>query len=476
MAKKTAPLRNRACTPAAPLLMLAALLLLASSANAATVLLQSPADNTNVTKTFAPTSETFIFSYVADPGDPPRMDCTLYFDGAPSGTLNLHSATSGVITLNNIAFGTHSWMVECGGFAAASGPFYSPKYTYIVTQRSSNFYCNTSGITATLLMGGAGFLGLLLIAALAYMAGEALHEPRFTEWAKTEPGEVAMSVVLLMVAVLFVQVLCSIDMWEFAKWTGQESGPSASRVIAQGDSPFSAAVKYLTWGARETQITMTAIRAQMGAYNQQATLSEFTSSGGLGAIGESSSPNAGDYSLSGVLGSLLNMNTMFLLAIYFQYYSLLLFSSGNGVFMALLPLGFVLRCVPTMRGVGGAVASLALALYLMYPLMLAIYSLVLPPIYTNYDAGVMLGSPTNPMSLGDVQAHELSIEGNWLNALWRTPPQIGNMGLFFQLTVFNFLRAVFFPTAGLLLIAALARELSKLFGDEIDASRLVQMI
>ncbi len=340
----------------------------------------------------------------------------------------------------------------------------------------ANVYCDAAGINNVLLIGGAGFLGLVVLAALAYMAGEAVHEPRFTEWAKSEPFQIALSVIMLIVAVWMMQLLCSLDMWEFVKWTSQSCMPGASgcaNIVAQGNTPADAAMKYLAWGARHTQITMTAIRAQMGSYNMAATVSEFSSSGGLGAIGTSSSPNAGDYSLSGVLGSLLNLNTVFLLSIYFQYYSMLLFSSENGVFMALLPLGFVLRSVPMMRGVGGAVAALAIALYFFYPLMLAMLAVTIPPVISGMDTQI-LGK--DAASVGAIQAYEYTIEGSWVDSLYRDPPNIGNMGAFFQLTVFNFLRAVFFPTAGILLIAALARELSKTFGDEIDASKLVQMI
>jgi hypothetical protein len=449
--------------------LLAFLLLALPAMHAWQVQLNDPADGENITVSFSPISHDFIFSYVADPGDPATTDCTLYFDGLQQGSQPLSGAppTSGVITVGGIGFGTHSWKVVCNEFGFG-GPFNSPTFTYVVLQRNNTFYCDTRQVNAIWMLGGAGFVMLALLAALAFMIGEAIHEPRFTEWAKTEPYQIGLSAGILIVAVLFVQMLCSLDMGSLAKWTGQPLPNGAS--IDAGDSPFGSAVKYLEWGADNTLISVTAIRAQMGSYNQRATVSVYDTGGGIGAVGTSSSPYAGDYSISGVLGSLLNMNTVFLLSIYFQYYSLLLFSSGNGVFMMLLPIGFVLRCVPGMRGVGGAVASLAIALYFFYPLMLAIFGLTLPPIFQNYDAGSTIGS------LGNVQSFELNLEGSWSNALWRNPPSIGSTPLFFQVTVFNFLRAVFFPTAGILLIAMLARDLSKLFGEEIDATKLVQMV
>jgi hypothetical protein len=77
---------------------------------------------------------------------------------------------------------------------------------------------------------------------------------------------------------------------------------------------------------------------------------------------------------------------------YFQRH-LLLFIEDN-MFTFFLPLGILLRVLPYTRGAGGVIMSVALGLFLVYPLMYAVFLGVMPrpacsvvaPVVHDYEA------------------------------------------------------------------------------------------
>lgn len=224
-------------------------------------------------------------------------------------------------------------------------------------------FCDSTQFDILWQVGAAGGMLLAVCMALAYMIGSIIHEPRLTEWAKSQPQQMLLSMFFLIIIYGLVQMECNLPFGSLA----DTAGTKPIRGVDNTTVAYSAAQRYLNWGAEETLVTLTAIRREMGAYNLMATVTEFDPDGGglksLVGQGESMQKNSGYYTLSGVLGSLLNMNTIFLLTIYFLYYSLMLFSSGSGLILVLVPIGFTLRHVPFFRGFGGALAGLGVALF-----------------------------------------------------------------------------------------------------------------
>ncbi len=340
-------------------------------------------------------------------------------------------------------------------------------------------FCNTNanelGAAETAMIAGTLLMATLL--ALAYMIGEAMHEPRFTEWAKTEVPQLAVSAIMFVIIFLFINGLCTMSMSDFLAWSGLHV---PDYIVPAADLPslsaYNASFTYLRWGLWETETTITAIRAKMGALQIRATTNKYdTTLPPFGALGTSTSPFSGDYSVSGMHGTLLQLNTVFLLSLLLQYFSLALFSSGQGILLMLLPIGLVLRTVPFMRGFGGALVALAVSLYFVYPIMLSLLLLMLGQL-SGYDLSQRQGG----LDMAGAIRYENEIEGTPTKySLPNAYPNIfrdDSPGDLYGVTAFNFLRAVLLPLAGLLVMAGLAKDISRLFGDEIDAGKLVQLV
>jgi hypothetical protein len=284
------------------------------------------------------------------------------------------------------------------------------------------------------------------------------------------------------------------------RWTG-----TANPILGPGDTMMGASIKYLEWATLQTHLSVALIRYDMGAMNMRATASKFKNTGaiGLGANGYQDYAYSGDYTTNGSLSMILNMNTMFLLSTMFLYFSLLFFTYSGGLFIILVPIGLVLRLVPFMRGFGGALVALGVGLYVMYPMMLAMMGMVVPPLYegVGVEASKLVkmhvwhgtlyartfeaqqcGSDTAGIHncLQDVFGEEQAMTGNSIFDYYDRVPDVMNVDdklyAYYELTALNFLRTTLLPLAGLLVIGGFVRDLSAIFGEEVDTSKLVQLI
>jgi len=330
-------------------------------------------------------------------------------------------------------------------------------------------FCNAANeIDTVKAVMAIGMLVLSMAIALAYMVSQIIHEPRLSEWAKAQAPQLLSSCLIFLLVAFLISLGCGVQIGEFTNWMGNSR-------IDPALTAYGASFKYLEWGADKTETGITFIRAKMGALNIRATTTTFNSAFPMGALGGSGYPNSGDYATAGVHATLLQLNTSFLLSIMFQYFCLLLFTSKAGIFLLLLPIGLTLRSVPFMRGFGGALAGLAVALYLCYPLLLALSYLMLDGIAPAYDVDTVI-SGAGITDLAGAVKYENSFAGH---KFLHDDPEIkyvNNTAASFKFTAFNFLRAVLLPLFGMAVTVGFARDLSKLFGDEIDANKLVQMV
>lgn len=344
---------------------------------------------------------------------------------------------------------------------------------------------------------GVGLMALAAVLALAYMLGESLSHPRLIDWAKTEMLQAVMGVVLFLLVVWLVFLECHVSFAPFVP------GP-----LMQG------AQNYVDWGVAQTHLSIVMLRYDMGALNLRATHTNYdTVVPGIGGNGFSYSDYAGDWGTSGTLGMLLNLNTTFLLSLLFLKFSLLFFTANSGLFVFLVPLGLILRSAPFMRGVGGALVAIGVGFFIGYPILLALLGSVLPPIYAGHDASELaagtMGTPK--CSYGDMQClsdltqnwqnDEQSLTGKDMTSYrWSGPPSprifiltAGNpdvnndvnngwpmrqpdLAAYYRLTALDFLRALLLPSAGLIILITFVRDLSAIFGEEVDAGKLVQLI
>ncbi len=343
-------------------------------------------------------------------------------------------------------------------------------------------------------------MGLMIaLIAVVYMIGNALHHPQMLDWSKSESANLLVTLLFFLVIAWLVSMQCSLQIGELLRWTGfatysGNTWASTHPLYADGTLTLSqASLKELEWAIRETYLATSAIRFEMGAGNMRATYSSYsTQLQGMGGNGFSFTPMAGDYTLLGSLGMLLNLNSTFVIALLLQLFSVFFFSASAGLFAFLVPVGLLLRSVPFMRGFGGSMVAIGVGFYLFYPAMLALTGYVLAPLYKGHDASDKLGI-SSVAQLNEDALAPIGIEGASIASYTPFKPYPGffksacvgsytgtecpvDIVLYFNLTALNFLRAILVPSAGIIVAVAFVRDLSVLFGEEVDASKLIAMI
>lgn len=331
-----------------------------------------------------------------------------------------------------------------------------------------------------------GLMGMLAVIAIAYMIGTSMNIPQLNVWSKTELGHLFMAVIMFIVIIWLMDMQCNLKVGEFLKW-GSISHP----FLQDDDTMMNAALKGLEWSIKQTHLSVVYVRYVLGVENMRASYTDYkTDNPGLGASGFSLSPMAGEWSLLSSVSMMLNMNTGFMVSLLFQYFSLMLFSTESGLFLFLVPIGLLMRSVPLLRGFGGGLVSIGVAFYLFYPIMLTMIAITLPPLYAGMDASDLAGTD----SIDVIEGREREIEGDSIFSYFMSMPDLPsglqaegidpagdkfhtlNPAPLFKLTALNFIRAMLIPSAGLIVIASFVRDLSVLFGEETDASRLAMLV
>ncbi|MCL6089098.1 MAG: hypothetical protein M1530_02950 [Candidatus Marsarchaeota archaeon] len=364
--------------------------------------------------------------------------------------------------------------------------------------------CTPNWLTQWLPLMGIAWAGLFAFIGFIYMMGTAFRVPQLTEWAKTEIGQALLGVGLLVVILWLMSLQCNLQIGEFAKWANISlGGGQASAGLQPADTMMDAAIKGLEWSMQQTHMSISLMRYELGILNIRATfVQSITEVPGIGGVGFTLSPLAGDWTMMGSLQMLLNLNTTFMLALLFQYFSLAIFSASSGLFLFLVPVGLILRCMPYLRGFGGALTAIGVGLYILYPMYLALLGLMLPPLYISQPSAASLSGAS---SVEQLVGKEQGVTGTNIFSYFYSMPELpdsggsnilkamaledpnscstlgrcfytANIGPLFELTALNFLRAVLLPSAGLLIIVSFIRDLSAIFGEEVEAGKLIQMV
>lgn len=365
-----------------------------------------------------------------------------------------------------------------------------------------NGICDSGWLSRWLPLMAIAWAGLFAFIGFVYMLGTAFHVPQLLDWSKSEIGQAFLGVGLLIIILWLMNLQCGLQIGEFMKW----GGISSAGTIQPTDTMREAAVKGLLDSMQQVHLSIALMRYELGIINIRATFTQsITDVPGIGGTGFSLSPLAGDWTLMGSLQMLLNLNTTFMLALLFQYFSLAIFSASSGLFLFLVPIGLILRCMPYLRGFGGALAAIGVGFYILYPFYLALLGVMVPPLYPVEGSAADLSEAP---SLDVLVGREQAITGTSIFSYFYSMPEIPsktqakaledpadcpaplnlfgwrvgkcfytvNLAPLFQLTALNFLRAVLLPSAGILVIVLFVRDLSTLFGEEVDASKLIQMV
>lgn len=321
---------------------------------------------------------------------------------------------------------------------------------------------------------GISSLATAFMIAIGYMLGEMMHNPKINEWAKTEGMQIFVSIGAVLILMGAADSFCGIYI--------DDLGDIFGISITDHLNLFDAAQAYFVEAAVYIHSGLEATRYHLGTYNMldmygrwmcgsenaglNVILCLFGSSIGLGGgSGISISPLSG-YGIAGAGMHIAFSSQIFAYLSVLNYLMILRYAySGMGFF--LLPIGIMLRSVPFMRQLGSLLISLTFAFVLVYPLVLSVFYLdiasddsVLAPksgdmwdaVEAYKDADVESSNPYDKFESG-TKEFELS-----------------------QFTGHAILVGVFVPTLALLAAIGSLMYVNRFLGEEIDLSKVIQMV
>ncbi len=337
--------------------------------------------------------------------------------------------------------------------------------------------CGISGfadmLSGTIIpLSGIAAISTGAIIGIAFAASQAIANPKLSVWAKTEAVQLALSLLTVFMLAFGMGAFCSIRMDEVASLFSLTSGQI---------SLYDAAGAYLADAAHFSLEAAQVVRYHLEAYSILAALSGFECEfGGIGCLfgysGMSVQPLGGygvhQAALSTFLSSALVSDITalnFLFILLFVYKGFVLF---------FLPMGIFVRSMPYLRSFGALLIAVSLSFLMVYPLLLAMFYLMEP---------VLLAPPLDPAAYDESVFEEhggthFSAEAATAGAdavaedFFPDEPHLGDPVGAIRFAACAFIAAVFLPTAALIATLASVSYIARLYGEEIDLGRIVQMV
>lgn len=320
--------------------------------------------------------------------------------------------------------------------------------------------------------------------AISFMAGRALSNPKLTLWSKTEIIQLGISMFTIFIIVSSVTTFCNLNVRSIEEALGLV--PTAGPTV----NIFQAASNYLSDATIYTHNAVIVTRYQLEAYTVLSYFSAFECDWKIGRVGLGCWFGWGGENLQyfGGYGAVIAaLNTSFngLLITYFtlinHIFILLFIYKGFAFFF--LPVGILMRSLPYLRHFGAVLIAISMSFMIVYPAMLAVFSIM---------GDVLLDRNTNLSPEGRAEAFnnaELDMvdldQGEFMAMSGAGADTVedyyigdgkGDIGYALKFTAYAFIAGGFFPSVALLATIASVSYIARLYGDEIDLSRIVQMV
>ncbi len=354
-------------------------------------------------------------------------------------------------------------------------------------------------MVGTALMCGAPFGGFLtstiipyvalatvvtaIIIGITFMASRLLSNPKLSLWAKTEILQLFISVGTVFLITSIITAFCNIDMAEVNGFF-LPANPIASANI------YESANSYITGAMQYSHNALIMIRYHLEAYTVLTYFNAFicdysTGRFGWGCLFGYSGDNMQPFGGYGAVTAALNLAFNTTIISFFtsmNFFFILMFVYRGFVFL-FLPMGIFMRAMPYMRSFGSLLIAVALSFLIIYPFMLAVFNLMAPHLLDSANgyapAGINMGwydesvFPDNEGGGSQLGASTMGEDYTKNTYLGDSKDQV-SVALAFA--AYAFLAAVMFPTLALLATLASISYVSRLYGEEIDLSRITQLV
>ncbi|MEW6723165.1 MAG: hypothetical protein AB1324_07915 [Candidatus Micrarchaeota archaeon] len=349
--------------------------------------------------------------------------------------------------------------------------------------------CNISGFdsvidNAVIPLAFLSAITTAVIIGATYMYSQAFSNPKLSLYAKTEAVQLFLSLVSVLALTMIMGTFCSIKVSEIAQLFGLTAGDSTI---------YEAARDYLVHAAQYSNRALTVVRFHLEAYSVLSALNMFECDfGGIGCLFGYS--GASLQMMGGFGAHLAALNIFFNSAIMSQMSALnflfILLFVYKGFVLLFLPLGVFLRSMPYLRTFGALLMAVTISFLTVYPLMLSLFYLMEPALldapsyaaagFTNivndggdctsfYDEKCMDEQGGAGQSIEAATGGSDAVENNYF-------PSGENAVGAIAFASNAFVAAVFLPTGALLATIAAVVYITRLYGEEIDLSRIVQMV
>ena len=321
------------------------------------------------------------------------------------------------------------------------------------------------------------------IIGITYMFGNFTKNPKVSVWAKTEVIQLVISVISVIILVFLMNTFCLVNMNAVSELFGFTYTGDPT------DSIYGGAENYLENSARYSHFTLSITRYHLKGFTVLAYIGMFECDGVgsaaalafpflsgcmYGYSGENVAPFGGYGAINGALTAMFNANLMsyvmalnYLFILRYVYYGFVFF---------LLPIGIFARSLPYLRGFGSVFIAIAVSFMLIYPLTLAVFDLMGSGLFSappGSDLGKYADESVYPETSSGA-SFSMMFNQDYLKDKYDLHES--NIKYLAMYSAYAFIGGVFLPSVALLGTIASAVYIARLYGEEVDLSRIMQMV
>ncbi len=327
-----------------------------------------------------------------------------------------------------------------------------------------------------------------IIIALVLLLGRAIGNSRLSVWAKDEVVQLFFSLAFISFVPLLVNLSCTLNANDFRNILLEET---SSEVV----NLYDAAELYVLSAARYSHEALAAVRYHLEVYAVLSASSGFECAFSFlgclfGYTGDSFSLFGGYGALQSALSLFFNLTVISLMTALLHYFILSLTSKAFLFF--LLPLGLFFRSLPYMRILGSVLFALALSFIFIYPLLLSIFWIgsdfvLLVPSEIGEGDAYLRAEEDMVGRAGAAAASSVAALASLVPGAGTELAQAAIKAFYFDdvderpYAVMDFavralFAAVILPTLALIGALASTVYIAKFFGQQVDLSRLMQLM